>query len=298
MSNKDLFLELGDIIQINAPSNTMINNHIYFIDYIDKNIVILIDDKNLEKKNINIDESGKLDDETIESIAILSKSEKKGYAKQNNLIINNWVSIHIGGDIPTIITGQITDLEEDMIEINTWPDNEKIYIDFGYQGIPLDIPFEKFVLRQEPPKTTLLEETSNIILKEEEEKPDIEIRLKEQLLEGDEIEFGEELEEITEVINVPIEEKRYDIQTQENDILDDLLSSIPVIERTKTVINNIHTMINRFGELREIFSDYNEYGVPLSIKKIDKTPLITSLKKLNKKLNWILPVAKNKKKNI
>jgi hypothetical protein len=296
MSNKDLFLELGDIIQINAPSNTMINNHIYFIDYIDKNIVILIDDKNLEKKNINIDESGKLDDETIESIAILSKSEKKGYAKQNNLIINNWVSIHIGGDIPTIITGQITDLEEDMIEINTWPDNEKIYIDFGYQGIPLDIPFEKFVLRQEPPKTTLLEETSNIILKEEEEKPDIEIRLKEQLLEGDEIEFGEELEEITEVINVPIEEKRYDIQTQENDILDDLLSSIPVIERTKTVINNIHTMINRFGELREIFSDYNEYGVPLSIKKIDKTPLITSLKKLNKKLNWILPVAKNKKK--
>jgi hypothetical protein len=47
MSNKDLFLELGDIIQINAPSNTMINNHIYFIDYIDKNIVILIYDKNL-----------------------------------------------------------------------------------------------------------------------------------------------------------------------------------------------------------------------------------------------------------
>ena len=89
MSNKDLFLELGDIIQINAPSNSIINNHTYFIDYIDKNMMILVDDRSLEKKTINIANDGKLDDETIESIAILSKSEKKGYARQNNLIPDN-----------------------------------------------------------------------------------------------------------------------------------------------------------------------------------------------------------------
>ena len=258
MSNKDLFLELGDIIQINAPSNSIINNHTYFIDYIDKNMMILVDDRSLEKKTINIANDGKLDDETIESIAILSKSEKKGYARQNNLIPDNWVSIHVGGEIPTIITGQITDLEEDMIELNTWPKGEKVYIDFGYQGIPLDIPFEKFVLREEPAKTTLQEEAINNIPVEEEKEIDIEIRLKEILLEGDEIQFGEELEEITEVVNVPLEEKRYDIQTQENDILDDLLSSVPVIERTKHTINKIHTMINRFVELRKYFSNYNE----------------------------------------
>ena len=115
MSNKDLFLELGDIIQMNAPSNSLINNHTYFIDYIDKNMMILIDDTSLDKKTINIDSDGKLDDESIESIAILSKSDKKGYARQNNLIPDNWVSIHIGGEIPAIITAQITDLEEDMI---------------------------------------------------------------------------------------------------------------------------------------------------------------------------------------
>ena len=29
----DLFLELGDIVEINAPSNSIINGHRYFIDY-------------------------------------------------------------------------------------------------------------------------------------------------------------------------------------------------------------------------------------------------------------------------
>ena len=58
-----------------------------------------------------------------------------------NLSINNWLSIYLGGDMPSIITGQITNLEEDMIEVTTWPKKEKIYIDFAYHGIPLNIPF-------------------------------------------------------------------------------------------------------------------------------------------------------------
>ena len=38
------------------------------------------------------------------------------------------------------MTGKITNLEEDMIEITTHPDNDVIYIDFAYIGIPDDIP--------------------------------------------------------------------------------------------------------------------------------------------------------------
>ena len=90
MSN-ELFLELGDIIQIQAPSNSIINNRIYFIDYIDQKIIYLIDDTSLEKISFNIDDKGKLSDESIESITILSRSDEKGYARQNDLSIDKWV---------------------------------------------------------------------------------------------------------------------------------------------------------------------------------------------------------------
>ena len=45
MSTEDesnLFLELGQIIQINAPSNSQINQHIYLIEYLDEDIIKLV----------------------------------------------------------------------------------------------------------------------------------------------------------------------------------------------------------------------------------------------------------------
>ena len=250
MSTKDLFLELGDIIQINAPSNQTINENIYIIDYLDDKIMHLIDDKTLDRMIININEDGKLSEESIESIVVLSRSEEKGYARQNNLLPKNWVSVHIGGDIPIIMTGQITNLEEDMIEITIWPTNEKIYIDFGYQGIPLDIPFEKILLREEPAKSTLQqikEDDEGLEEKEEEVEEDeevVDVRIQELLLEADEIVFGDELDEITEIVNVPLEERRYDIQDQKTDMLDDMLSIIPPLDRTRQKIDNVHIMID------------------------------------------------------
>ena len=85
MSTK-LFLELGDIIRINAPSNQHLHEHTFYIDYLDQNVMSLIDDKSLEKTIVNIDEDYKLG-EGIESIEILNKSDEKGYAKQNNFNI-------------------------------------------------------------------------------------------------------------------------------------------------------------------------------------------------------------------
>ena len=300
MSN-ELFLELGDIIQIQAPSNSIINNRIYFIDYIDQKIIYLIDDTSLEKISFNIDDKGKLSDESIESITILSRSDEKGYARQNDLSIDKWVSIHIGGDMPSIITGQITNLEEDMIEVTTFPKKEIMYIDFGYQGIPLNIPFEKITLREQPKQSTIYQEQTAQNHEEEDEpekeEEDVALRIKEVLFEADEIEFGEDLEEITELVNVPIEERRYDIQIQKNDILDDLLSTIPVTNRTKNVLNDIHKMIERFIQLRKDFSFFDESGLSVSKKKINIKPLLDNIKELKKNIpKWFLPIVKNKKK--
>ena len=42
-----------------------------------------------------------------------------------------------------IINGKITNLEEDMIEVLTYPEKDTIYIDFGYCGIPKNLNIEK-----------------------------------------------------------------------------------------------------------------------------------------------------------
>ena len=88
-TNKDeniLNLSLGDIIKFIAPNNDELNDKIFYISYIDNNKINFIsEDKNII---IKIEDDGQLQEKSIETIEILSKPEFKGYAKQNNLIIN------------------------------------------------------------------------------------------------------------------------------------------------------------------------------------------------------------------
>ena len=63
------------------------------------------------------------------------------------------INIYFSGETPFVITAVITNLEEDMIELTTYPDNEVIYIDFAYKGIPLDLPIERIEIRRSPPKS-------------------------------------------------------------------------------------------------------------------------------------------------
>ena len=77
-----------------------------------------------------LNEDGSFQNESIESIAILSRADSPSYARQHGLLPGQWIDIHFGGDFPTIITGEITNLEEDSIEITTYPEIHTIYIDF------------------------------------------------------------------------------------------------------------------------------------------------------------------------
>ena len=127
------FFELGDVIKIKAPSNSDINDKVYLIQYLDENEMDILNVETLNKSVLTITD-GNLDDQSIETIEIISKPAEEGFARQNNLLPETWITLQLGGDIPATINGQITSLEEDMIEINTWPDNQKIYIDFAYKG--------------------------------------------------------------------------------------------------------------------------------------------------------------------
>ena len=310
IGSDDYFLELGDIIKINAPGNKDIDEHVWIIDYLDDKRVRIIHTDTLEEVSLNIVD-GQFGDETIESIEILSKPAEKGYARQNGLETGVWISVQIGGMVPVTINGEITNLEEDMIELTTYPDGKKIYIDFAYKGIPLDLPIERIQLF-EPPKETLdipdLEISQDLggdepIMQEEAELDvappisDVSTKLRQVLSSADEIVFGGELEEIEQYVSVREEQKRYGIEVQVNSLLDDMLSSVPTADRTRAVLNNIHTMIERFKQLRARFSKVTADGVDKpDTKTANYKPLVKRLEKLDKKLYWIMPIVKNKKK--
>jgi hypothetical protein len=343
-TSNNIYLQLGDIIQIDAPTNSELNQHIFLIDYINNKKIKVIDEDTTKLYTLDITADGNLSDESIQSISILNRADTTGYARQNNLIPNNWVDIHFGGDLPVTITGQITNLEEDMIEVELLnekeetADKELIYIDFGYKGIPENIPIDKIVIRNAPEIAKKMVATEPIVdanamdkgigeskAGEEEVEPDwegkeegevyeperylmetsiqipvekVKAQLKDIILEADQIEFGPQLEAITQIVEVPEEQKRYGIETQTNELLDDLLASIPNAQRTRSVLNNIHIMIERFKQLRSKFSSFDQNGnanMPI-FKGANYKPLIDKINNMNYKLSWILPVAQNVKK--
>jgi hypothetical protein len=71
--------------------------------------------------------------------------------------------------MPLIITGQITDLEQDMIEVKT-ADDETIYINFAYHGIPEELPIEAFEIREPPEEKKALTQSLELVEEGKEEK--------------------------------------------------------------------------------------------------------------------------------
>ena len=330
-------IQLGDIIQIIAPSDIILNNHTFFVKYLDKTKLLLVEENGTET-SISFDKTGKLDNESITSIEILSRANSPSYVEQNNLKIGTWIDVYFSGDVPVVFTGKITNVEEDMIEITTYPENDVIFIDFGYKGIPPELPIDKILIREAPSGVVgavplLLKE--GIIEGEgisegisEGEGEGISEGISEGIGEGisegisegegerqrptgkptellrdlifsaDQIKIGTNLEAITQEVDVQDSEQRFGIEKQTNDLLDELLSTVPNIKRTESVLNNIHKMIERFKQLRSEFSKFDNQGNALmpAIQGADFKPLVQTLQSFNQKLYWILPVVKNRRK--
>ena len=328
--DEGITLQLGDIIKITDPDNEIFNEQTFVIDYIDKTKIKLINTSTLDTSILKIKEDGTLGEGTIEEIALLKRNEYPGYAKQNDLLPGTWVNIYFGGDVPAILTGEITNLEEDMIEIRTYPEKETIYINFNYSGIPEDIPIETIEIRQAPEKRKeaievelegegkvavadededqgLQDQTMSKEDQEEEAESIIDVpqetikdHIREFLLQGDEIVFGtdEEFGQITQFVEMTESKQRYSIEAQANDLLDEMLSTVPSSQRTSSVLTNIHIMIERFKQLRTQFSVFDENGNITSslVKESSWRPLIPELTTFKKLLYWLIPVVKNIKK--
>jgi hypothetical protein len=174
---KELFeLQLGDIILIKNPTNDNINDKIFFIDYIDSEKMKLIGETDLNPIQLSISRDHIIGDGTISQIELLNRNPNLGYAKQNQLLPGTWINIYFGGDVPFILTGEITNLEEDRIEIQTLgPESDTIYINFEYKGLPEDLLIESIEIRPPPQQINqqqkeLLEKQQKLLEKQHRHK--------------------------------------------------------------------------------------------------------------------------------
>jgi len=310
-----LFLELGHVIQIEAPTDPTLHENIYIINYLDDSLIKLINNEDLSEKVLRIN-NGELTNKSISKINILHTQEEKGYARQNGLTPGNWITIEFGGDVPAFFNGQITDLEQDMIELTLYESGEKIYIDFEGKGIPLDLPIidirsfsppeKKSVSLDDDDEMKSIDEPEDDIIDEDDDELELIVdteelkeNVKEIYINLDELTLeDEDLGEIEEVEIVDETQRRFGIETQSNDLLDELLADIPSDKRTQRVLNNIHISIERFKELRRKFSNFDESGNAEGIKSKGSTykPLVEKMQKLNTQLYWLLPIVRNKHK--
>ncbi len=324
-NDNDIILKLGDIIFIKDPTNEILNNNTFYIDYIDKTKIVLIKESDLTETILRIN-NGVIGDGTISNIDIMYRNKEDGYARQNNLLPGEWINIEImGDDIPSYINGEITNLENDMIEIKTM-EGDVLYINFDYKGIPEDLDIKKIEITKKPeslkrqieeyPEEPVAE--TEVIEEIREENPDLEEGeileiepelfvpskllpksvLKKNIIEADQIFFGEYLGQVEELVNIDKENYRFDLEKQTNDLLNDMVSVIPSDKRSTSILNNIHTMITRFIQLREISSvfDKNHNVIDVIIKKSDDKPLADYLSKIKNNLYWLFFVAENNKK--
>jgi hypothetical protein len=324
-SVSEILLSLGDIIIITDPTNEILNNNVFLIEYIDPTKMKLINSETFEKIVLQISSDGIIGDGNIQSIKVIGSNPKRGYARQNDLLPGTWINIYFGGEIPAVITGKITNLEEDMIEIKTI-DKDTIFINFAYQGIPEDLPIETFEIRPAIEQGEGIEgegegegiEGEGIEGREGEEgiegregeegieriegiekipKEVVKNKVKRMFFDVNDIEFGDAIN-VEEFITIDKDKYRYNIETQTNDLLEEMISTIPNYKRTNNVLNSIHIMIMRFLQLRQISStfDINKNITGIIKHTAEDRPLAEYLSEFKNSLYWIMMVAKNVKK--
>lgn len=238
----ELELQLGDVILIFNKENENLNEQSFIIDYIDNSKIILINVETMKSYKLKINEDGSLGDGNISKIEILSRAETPSYARQNGLIPNKWVNIYFDdGEFPVIITGEITNIEEDMIEIKTI-EGDVIYINFEYKGIPENLPISNIEIREKPLQQEDTEKQQKYEQEQENEQEeqdlnyeipniepekemieasklklnvatkDIKDQLREILVKADQVVFGdEELGPIKQFVDVSSKSQRYSI---------------------------------------------------------------------------------------
>ena len=319
-------LQLGDIIQIIATDSQELHNSTFYIHYYDPNDMMeIVHVSSLRMYTIPL-KRGKIQQYPIQKIVLLNRSLHKGFARQNGLLPNKWVDLEFSGEIRSVIVAQITSLEEDMIELTTFPERDVLYIDFAYKGIPKNIPLKHICFCSKPAsyESVVAEKSPQEYEKEkEQDRPDPEEVSTEYNEEGELIvetpenvaleenyktklheEYVANSKESLEIIETheyegEIENVFYGLDAQMNFLLDDFLSMIPDEKRNRDTMRNIYIHLNRFKELRELYSTRDEYDQINGFISHDPKkykPLAKNLYEMSHVPKWIVPVLNVKQR--
>ena len=319
-SYQDVSLELGAIIKLVSETNSIYHNKYFLIDYLDNDMIIIVDKKKVSRK-LNI-KDGQLEDNSITQIIVVDRPEHPGFARQNGMEIGTWWSIHFSFDGGEIIKGKIVGLENDQIELESpqYPE-APLVIDFEYKGIPQDLniisikrwnkddEIDQVNEEEEEEELDMLKSFNedeidglidllddDLVPEEIFDSKEIEDEIKENIIAADKIKIIKKDVKVTEFKSRVERDRVYDIDYQTEDLLDNLLSKIPDSNRNYKTENKIHKIINRYLQLRKDFSIINddEYVESVKINTKEHKPLVNSLFKLNKNLEWIIPVVTNR----
>ena len=317
----DIYLEYGDVIHITSKTESL-NGKQFLIKYIDEKHIRIANQEGT--REIQLEEDGSFSDLAIIAIKKIYSNPLKGFALQNGLVIGKTIFIKfVQEDFPDM-TGYISNLENDRIEIMLETE-EIIYIDFEYKGLPSFI--KQYKIQSNPildathqPNEPALPEVGNIdiipeineIIQHDPDHTDIlqEIRdeynraqqnnisVERDINPAGEIKRGEKLKL---VVRTEKAEKflSHSIEAQVTDIVDSLLSTIPNSERTESVLADVHHQVERYKQLITIFSKKDEHGTILcpSTYGENNKPLATLLTSGNSKIpKWILPVIAAERK--
>ena len=87
----------------------------------------------------------------------------------------------------------------------------------------------------------------------------------------------------------------YDVDVQMNELLDDLIFKLPDDKRSSRKMKEIYTHVNRFKELRELYSTFDEYHQVSGYIRHENPrafkPLGDDLYDMTERIPWIVPVA-------
>ena len=253
----NISISLGDIIQITYNDN----NELYYVDYCDENMVLI---KNQNESKELLLENGFVKDDNIKNIQIIKKELNKGFAKINNLDINTYIKIIFVND--ESVTGIISTIVEDMIEVSIFPNNETIYIDFEYKGLPKHLNIKNIeiidrteiedIIEDRELEEGEIDESKEQSLEEEKQDEQTEIK-EEEKLEVDETD--EQIEEKEEELEEPPKKD----ETQEEPIEEERKEETKVIRAKR---------VKKFKQEEEIDLDAIEVPEDLHNKIINKLP--------------------------
>ena len=264
----------GDIIKLMAPTHAKVHEQLFFVDYIDSHILRLIDLNDYDNTlllRIEWDaetKEGFLFDSTIEQIRLISRGEDLGYVKINGLSKGKFVWIDFTVPDAPSIRAEIKDIIRDAVELLDVETKETLYLDFEYKGLPEYI--QRIRIIQEPTAVSSSPmEQEPIDIDEPDDLVEVYEHLDTLSRQGDSLvrnmiqnnDVADDLDEIEVEIEIPENRKRYTLDVQLQDISDHLYSKYPAYLQTPDVDNEITNTLNRFVEMRQTFSRFEENGV-------------------------------------